>query len=220
MIEQQSYRVFLNEDWELRDLYEFPHALSQCYSFVYCLDSDLKPRDRERIKIAINEYPWRGGFSYVNIYAVLANQIHGPDRPRIKSIQKASPGWLDLLINVNVAYQLAGALTVLSGAVVSAIAAYKKANQLLIAVNTARRKANADSVKATAEELRGINAMCVELAKHLGFKSLRELHEHTGDPEVSLKLLMAHYRRMSMLLNYSKKGKAILSLPKIPPQGS
>lgn len=218
MIEQKSYRVSLNEDWELRDLYEFPHALSQCYSFIYCLDSELQPRDRERIKFAMQEYPWRGGYSYVNIYTVFANQIHGTDRPKIKSIQKASPGWLDLLLNVNVAYQIAGALSVLSGAVVSAIAAYKKANQLLIAINTARRKANTDTFEATADQLKHVNAMCLELAKFLGFKSLKELHEHTGDPEVSLKLLMAHYRRMSVLLDYAEKGKATLSLPP-PPQG-
>jgi len=215
LTEEQSYRVSLNEDWELRDLYEFPHALSQCYSFIYCLDSALQPQDRKRINRALQGYPWRGGYSYVNIYTVLANQIQGPDRPRIKSIQKASPGSLDLLLNVDVAYQVAGALTVLSGSIVSAVAAYKKANQLLISVNTARRKADVDNLKATADELKAINAISVELAKHLGFKSLKELHEHTGDPEVSLKILMAHFRRMSVLLNYEKNGKARLSLPKL-----
>ncbi len=213
MSEHQSYRVLLNEDWELRDLYEFPHALSQCYSFIYCLDSELEPRDRIRINRALQGYPWRGGYSYVNIYTVLSNQIQGPDRPKIKSIQKASPGWLDLSLNVNVAYQVAGGLSVLSGAFVSAVAAYKKANQLLISINATRRKADADNLKATAEELKAINAISVELAKHLGFKSLKELHEHTGDPEVSLKLLMAHFRRMSVLLDYEKNGKATLSIP-------
>lgn len=216
MTEPQSYRVSLNEDWELRDLYEFPHALSQCYSFIYCLDSDLQPRDRARINRALHEYPWRGGYSYVNIYTVLANQIHGSDRPKIKSIQKASPGWLDLLLNVNVAYQVAGALSVLSGAAISAFAAYKKANQILIDINKARRKADDDNFKATADQLKQINAVCTELAKNLGFKSLEDLHKNTGDPEVSLKLLMAHYRRMSVLLDYEEKGKATLSLPKLP----
>ena len=49
-----------------------------------------------------------------------------------------------------------------------------------------------------------------QLAKNLGFKSLKELHESAVDPEVSMKLLMAHYRRMSVLVEYEQKGKARL----------
>lgn len=210
-----SYRVLLNEDWELEDLYEFPHALSQCYAFIYCLDSPLEPRDRDRINFALREYPWKGGYSYVNIYSVFRNQIPKNDRPKIKSIQKASPGVLDLFLNVNVAYQVAAAVTALSGAAVGAVAAYRKAYNLVLSVNAARRKAGVERVTVTAGELKAFNAMCVELAKNLGFKSLKELHEHTGDPEISLKLLMAHYRRMSVLVEYEKQGKATLTLPQI-----
>lgn len=210
---EQTYRVLLDEDWELEDLYSFPHALSQCYSFIYCLDSELQPKDRERINFALREYPWRGGYSYVNIYTVLKHQIPPYDQPKIKSIQKSSPGWLDLILNKEVAYQVAGALTVMSGAIVSAIAAYKQANHLLLSINAARRKAKLENAKATATELKAINAMCVELAKNLGFKNLAELHNHTGDSEVSLKLLMAHHRRMSVLIEYAEQHKAILTLP-------
>ncbi|NMM36377.1 MAG: hypothetical protein HHJ09_02535 [Glaciimonas sp.] len=213
MEKRQSYRVLLNEDWELEDLYEFPHALSQCYAFVYCLDSDLQPQDRERINFAMRGYPWRGGYSYVNIYTVFKSQIPRPERPKIKSIQKSSPGWLDLFLNVNVAYQVATAVTALSGAAVSALAVYKKAYQLLQSINAERRKAELARMTATVAQMKAMNATCVELAKHLGFKSLKELHQHTGDPEVSLKLLMAHYRRMSVLMEYAKEGKATLSLP-------
>lgn len=216
MKQREIYRVLLNEDWELEDLYEFPHALSQCYAFVYCLDAPLEPRNRERINIALRQYPWRGGYSYVNIYSVLRNQIPISDRPKISSIQKASPGWLDLFLNANVAYQVAAAVTALSGAAVSAAAAYKKAYNIMLSVNAARRKSGVERVTATASELKAFNAICVELAKNLGFKSLKELHDHTGDAEVSMKLLMAHYRRMTVLVEYEKKGKAKLSLPNLP----
>ncbi|UCV04388.1 hypothetical protein [Dechloromonas denitrificans] len=211
-----SYRVLLNEDWELEDLYEFPHALSQCYAFIYCLDSELQPRDRERINFALREYPWRGGYSYVNIFTVFKNQIPLLDRPKIKSIQKASPGWLDLFLNINVAYQVATAIAVLSGAALSAANVYKKANKLILEVNAARRKETVERLTSTAGEMKAFNSMCTELAKNLGFKSLKELHEHTGDPEISLKLLMAHYRRMSVIVEYADKGKATLTLPKLP----
>lgn len=216
MKERESYRVLLNEDWALEDLYEFPHALSQCYSFVYCLDSELAPKDRDRINYALREYPWRGGYSYVNIYTVFRHQIPVSDRPKIKSIQKASPGWLDLFLNANVAYQLAAAISVLSGSAVSALAAYKKAYSLILSIKASRRKTGVEQMDATAAEMKAMNAMCTELAKQLGFRSLKELHQHTGDPEISLKLLMAHYRRMSVIVEYEKKGKAKLTLPNIP----
>lgn len=205
--------MLLNEDWVLEDLYEFPHALSQCYSFIYCLDSSLTPKDRNRINLALREYPWRGGYSYVNVYTVFKNQLPVRDRPKISSIKKASPGWLDLALNTGVAYQLAAAVSALSGSLIGAIAAYKKAYTLLLSINAARRKADIERIASTAAELKAFNAVCVELAKHLGFKSLNDLHKHTGDPEVSMKLLMAHYRRMSILVEYEKKGKAKLTLP-------
>ncbi|MFB5150950.1 hypothetical protein WJH60_15260 [Burkholderia orbicola] len=213
---RETYRVLLNEDWELEDLYEFPHALSQCYAFIYCLDAPIALRNRARINAALREYPWRGGYSYVNIYFVLKNQVPASDRPKISSIQKASPGWLDLFLNVEVATHVAAAVSVLSGAAISAAAAYKKAYNLMLSINAARRKAGIERKTATAAELRAFNASCTELAKNLGFKNLKELHEYTGDPEVSMKLLMAHYRRMSVLVEYETKGKAKLTFPKLP----
>lgn len=214
MSKPHSYRVLLNEDWELEDLYEFPHALSQCYAFIYCLDSNLSPANRERISLAMRHYPWRGGYSYVNIYSVLKNQIPRGERPKIDSIQKASPGWLDLILNANVAGQVAVAVTTLAGAGTAAVAAYKKAYQLILSINAERRKAQVAKMTASVAQVKAMNVMCVELAKNLGFKSLKELHEHTGDPEVSLKLLMAHHRRMSVLVEYAAEGKAILTLPR------
>lgn len=218
MATRPSYRVLLSADWDLEDLYEFPHALSQCYSFVYCLDSELDIRDRDRIEYALRSYPWRGGYSYVNIYSVLRGQIPNRDRPKILSIQKTSPGWLDLLLNVNVAHQIAMSVTTLAGAGVAAVAAYKKCYSMILAINAERRKRRVENLQKSAAQVKALNALCTELAKQLGFKSLAQLHEYTSDPEVSLKMLMAHYRRMSVLLKYSKKEKATLTLP--PPGSS
>lgn len=219
MTTQSSYRVLLNEDWDLEDLYEYPHALSQCYSFIYCLDSELEPRDRDRIGGALQTYPWKGGYSYVNIYSVLKNQIPVRDRPKIQSIQKASPGWLDLILNVDVAHTVAAAVTTLSGAGVAAVAAYKKCYSMIMQLNADRRKRKVDNLQKSAAEVKAINSLCTELAKQLGFKNLEQLHKHTGDPEISLKMLMAHYRRMSVVLEYAEKGKATLTLPSNPRSG-
>jgi hypothetical protein len=49
-----------------------------------------------------------------------------------------------------------------------------------------------------------------ELAAHLGFKNFEKLNEQTGDPEVTTKLLLAHYRRLKKLKDFVQEGKAKL----------
>lgn len=210
------YRVSLNEDWDLEDLYEFPHAYSQCYAFIYCLDSELHPRDRERIAYALESYPWRGGYSYVNIYFVLKAQVPAEDRPKVHAIRKESPGWLDLVLNPQVAAQVAASVATLSGSAVAAAAAYKKAYSYLLSVNAARRREAIQRMTATAAEMKAFNSLCIELAKNLGFKSLEELHQRTGNPEVSFKLLLAHHRRLQDLVDLQESGKIFLPLEEGP----
>jgi hypothetical protein len=205
-----AYRVLLDGRWKLVDLYEFPHAFSQCYAFIYCLDSKLEPRDAERIETAFVGYPWRGGYSYVNIYTVLQNQVPVADRPQIKSISYASPGWLDIFLNVDVAIQVAKSVGILAGSAVTAATAYAKVMKTLTSVSVERKKAALQEMMLTQAQYKTFMSMCDDMAKFLSFKNVKELHKKTGSPEVSLKLLAAHYRRTNDLVEFVKKGKASL----------
>jgi len=207
---KKIYRVLLDHDWQLADLYRFPHAYSQTYAFVYCLDSELDPRDRDRINTALTDYPWKGGYSYVNIYKVLESQVPRTERPKIHSIQKSSPGWLDLLLNVDVAIQVAKSVGVLLGTAVAAAKAYSSIQKILSDLNTYRKKNNVQNAKLTQAEIKAMMGMCNDIAKYIGFKNVAELHRHTGNPEVSVKLLLAHYRRLKIMLKFVQKGKAAL----------
>lgn len=208
--DNKIYRVLLDSDWELSDLYTFPHAFSQTYAFVYCLDSELDPRDRDRINTALTGYPWKGGYSYVNIYTVLQNQVPRKERPKIYSIQKSSPGWLDLALNVDVAIQVAKSLGVLLGSAVTAAKAYSSIQKTLSDLNAHREKNRLQNVKLTQAEIKSMMSMSNDIAKYIGFKNVAELHKHTGDPEISLKLLLAHYRRLEIMAKFVQKGKAAL----------
>jgi hypothetical protein len=84
---------------------------------------------------------------------------------------------------------------------------------MILALNARRRKHQIEDLQKSAAEVKAMNSLCTELAKQLGFKNLAQLHELTGDPEISLKILMAHYRRMSVLADYALKHKAVMSLP-------
>ncbi len=208
--EPETYRVLLGGRWTLQNLYEFPHSFSQCYAFIYCLDSNLHPRDRDRISEAFVGYPWRGGYSYVNIYTVLQNQVPVEDRPDIESISYASPGWLDLFLNVDVAIQVAKSVAILAGSAAVAAKAYASAMKALAQVAVDRKRAQLLEMQLTQTQHKTFMSMCEDMAKFLGFKNVKQLHERTGSPEVSLKLLAAHYRRTNQLVEFVKEGKVEL----------
>ncbi|MCA3159976.1 MAG: hypothetical protein IOC38_20045 [Burkholderia sp.] len=210
--DEDSYRVLMDGRWKLEDLYAFPHAFSQCYSFIYCFDTDLPARDRSRINDALAGYPWRGGYSYVNIYTVLFHQVPPRHRPEVKAISYASPGWLDLFLNVDVAIQVAKSVGILAGSAVAAAKAYATVMKYISQVSVERKRAQLAEMRLTQAQHKTFMSMCEDMAKFLGFKNVKELHERTGNPEVSLKLLAAHYRRTDQLVEFVKEGKA--SLPK------
>ena len=205
-----AYRVILDGEWQLEDLYTFPRAFSQCYAFVYCLDSELDPRDRDRINDAFTGYPWRGGYSYLNIYTVLRHQVPLRHRPCIKSISYASPGWLDILLNPDVALQVAKSVGILSGSAIAAAKAYAYSMKYIGQVSVDQKRAELEKMQLTREQRRTFMYICEDLAKFIGFESVTALHERTGNPEVSLKLLTAHYRRTDQLVDFVKAGKARL----------
>jgi len=177
---------------------------------VYCLDSNIDAKSDERINLALEEYPWKGGFSYINIYTVLRGQIPYEHKPKISSINYASPGWLDILLNPDVAIKVAESVAILLGAAVTAAKTYKTIRRTLASINKDRKKNDAEIARLTQAETKAIMDMCDELAAHLGFESVQKLHRRTKNPEVSLKLLMAHYRRLEALNEFVKNGKAEL----------
>jgi hypothetical protein len=212
MADNDYYRISLANDWQLTDLYEFPHAYSQNYAFIYCLDSDRSLRDRARIDEAVASYPWGGGYSYVNIYTVFQNQVPAQERPLVRSIHKSSPGWLDLFLNIDVAIRVAKSVAVLAGSAAAATYAYKNIQKFLGEISVDRKKRQLQQLQITAAQAKALTSMSVEMAKYLGFKNLKELHERTGNPEISMKLLLAHYRRLAVLVEYEEKGKARLPI--------
>jgi hypothetical protein len=79
-------------------------------------------------------------------------------------------------------------------------------------IHNKRKKGGLEEMRVTHAQAEMITSMCIEMAKFMGFKNLQELHRYTGNPEVTLKLMLAHYRRVSALVEYVHEGKASLPL--------
>ncbi len=92
MDEEDTFRIGMDGDWSLEDLYILPRSFEQVYFLMYSLSSDLDADETERIAHAYRVFPWRGGYSAVDFYNQLKWTAPGDYRPKIVSIQYASPG--------------------------------------------------------------------------------------------------------------------------------
>ena len=93
---------------------------------------------------------------------------------------------------------------------IAAAKAYAACMKYISQVSVDRKRAELETMRLTREQHRTFMSMCEDLAKFIGFESVKALHERTGNPEVSLKLLAAHYRRTDQLVDFVKAGKARL----------
>jgi len=207
-MEDRTYKILLDEKWSLEDLTNFSRIYFQNYSFLYCLDTKSVDIASSRIESVLLNYELRHGLSYVNIYDIFRSHIAKEDKPQIKSIQYASPGWLELALNPEVATQFATVLGVFLGSIVTTAETYKRLHKIYSDLSKTRKKLGVATFKLNAEEAIKAQELTKSLANGLGFESLEELDKHTKDAEESSKLIMAHYRRMNKMAKFVESGKA------------
>ncbi|MBO1257147.1 hypothetical protein J3L16_15805 [Alteromonas sp. 5E99-2] len=210
-MENRTYKILLDGEWSLEDLMNFSRIYFQNYSFLYCLEHKAIGIAPTRMESVLKNYELRHGLSYVNIYDIFRTHIPKEDKPQINSMQYASPGWLDLVLNPDVAVQFAKVMGVFisgAGSVVGVAEVYKKLYRIYADLSATRKKLGLTTFKLQAQEALAAQKLNSELAKGLGFESLADLDAHTKDVEESSKLLMAHYRRMQKMAKFVKDGKA------------
>ncbi|MDP1519378.1 hypothetical protein Q8A57_00165 [Porticoccus litoralis] len=208
MEKNRTYRILLDGEWTLEDLTNFSRVYFQNYSFLYCLETEAVGVAASRIESVLNQSELRDGLSYVNIYDRFRSSVPKQDRPAIKSIQYASPGWIDLALNPEAAVQFAKVMGTFLASIAGTAATYKKLHDIYLDLGRKRKKQRNELLKLEAEEAIIVQKLNNELAKGLGFESLPELDKHTRDTEETSKLLLAHYRRMKKTAEFIKKGKA------------
>jgi hypothetical protein len=211
--EKANYRIGLAGNWSLPDLAEFSHALDQCYAFAYCLETKHSGMFEKNINNALSSYPWEGGFSYVHAYALFERQIPSSDKPMLVGIRKNSPGWMDLALNHLTITNIATTISSFYGVAHATTAAYKKAAKFLTALKQERQKRKLEGMVASTAQLKQMQVFTEQLAKGLGFKNMAALDAHTKSPEISLKLMMSYYRRMTVLAKMQNSGKVDFSAP-------
>jgi hypothetical protein len=218
MEEYGQYRITLDKDWSLEDLYEFPRAYEQVYFFYASLDHDLEEPDRDSLVRTYQSFPWQGGYSAVSFFKQLKYAIPPGKRPRILSIQKASPGWLDLGLWLGTAYSVSKAVKYIACALDTANTTYNNIYKGMQERKLLKLKVEQSTLDFNMSELEFIEDSCETLAKLLELSSATEINDLTKNRYLSLKVLLSVYRRVRTLVQYKNNGKAELTEEDIPPQ--
>lgn len=206
-----AYKILLDKNWSLEEFTIFTRLYFQNYSFIYCLE-DLPPAEIKqnsyKLENVLKEFKLRSGLSYVNIYTIFRDEIRKDERPDVKSIKYASPGWIELYLNIEVAIEVAKAMPIFLSSTATVVIAYKKLYKIFIDLHRLRKEKKNMSLKLDLEHVKTVNQLNNELAKGLGYTNLNQLIKNTNDVEETSKLLMAHYRRMNKMAEFVRKGKA------------
>lgn len=112
--DERSYSVLVEGGWSVRALGDFPKLFAKVYSILYVLNVLRLSR--------LEDYPWRGGFSYMHFFNWTAEQIPSEDRPRVSAMQYASPGFMRFSLHGQTANQ-----------VTRCVVEYKNDNELAVA---------------------------------------------------------------------------------------
>jgi hypothetical protein len=205
------YRILIDREWLLTDLYRFPHVYFQVYSLIGALQG-LKDEsvDWERVTGAFYRYPWRGGYSAVNFYQNLYAAIPKTARPRIAAIRYESPGYIDLALWTLIAVSIKRMVKAIVDSAGAINDLYTSIYKGLHDRRLMRLDLKEKELQLTRQELQFVRESMDDLANAMQFKEFVELKE-LGPNELSrLKILLSLYRRLRVLAQYSSEGKVEL----------
>ncbi|MDY6462950.1 hypothetical protein, partial [Acinetobacter faecalis] len=202
----ENYRVLLDERWTLENLNDFTRLYMQNYAFLYCLENNINNLRAAALFNELNEYKLRDGLTYVNIYSLFIKHIPSKERPKVRAISYASPGFIELILNYEVAINIALSIAAFIKGLTATAETYNKLHSIFIELGRKRKEKQNHLLKLDVETIKHVRKLNEELAKGLGFNSLKDMYDNFGDEEEVSKLLLAHYRRMKGMSKLVKEG--------------
>jgi len=223
-------RILLNNEWTLEMFYKFPRDYLQLYSLLFACQKLRKPLDdfsthaEEKAFKPFSIHPWMGGFSRVNFYNELFYQVPHQARPKISSIHFSSPGFIELNAVVQVATEICGIVTVVSGTLKVAESTYNKIwkgirdrnlNKINLKKYTVSGRKRTFKISSKDNKFIHESLSIISSELKINPKILKSLEVLTGSNKLlQLKILMSAYRRIKDLAKEQKRGNITLINPK------
>jgi hypothetical protein len=205
-----KYTISLDGKWELYDWHNFAHSYTQVYALLYSLEfGKLPPVSDDFFGIEIvgpyRSYPWQGGYSALNFYRDLYWSLPEDHRPKVIAINYASPGWMELTLVPAIARSIETIVKSIANSIDTIDATYDRIHNRAQKRKLLRASVRQKERELSLDDIRFLRESAEELAKLMGFESLQKLHEHTGNPLTSFKILLSFYRRTRPLAEYQAK---------------
>jgi hypothetical protein len=208
-MEVDHIKLYIDGDWELTDLNVLTRVYIQLYGLFYSLDIADDYLDEE-IQYIYGKYPWRGGFSAVNFYQNIFTKMPKEYKPSIKSIQYASPGFIELTQIVDVAKDVALIVGSVSGALLAGNKTYSIIHKGMSERKLTRLNLRSEELSLLEKERDFIHNSIKEISSLMGVRkeTVAKLYFRNQDNELAvLKILASVYRRARDLAKLQNKKK-------------
>jgi hypothetical protein len=203
-----KYKIEIDGRWTLEDLYKFPRAYEQLY---FAVEAMLPAEDEEtdnRLTRTFQSFPWQGGYSAVNFYNNLKWATPKPFRPDVVSLKYASPGWIELYLQLPLAVQVASSIASIAASIGVCNRVYNAIYTDLQNRKLLRMERERKERELSLHEIRFLRESFDEMAGLMGLPNADEIHKRTNNPLVSMKILLSMYRRFRELAEFQNRGKA------------
>ena len=209
-LSEKKYKINIDGKWDLEDLYVFPHTYEQVYFLLYSLLPHDDEEIQSKIKYAYSKFPWKGGYSAVNFYNKLKYTTPRQERPRVVSIQYASPGWFELSLIISVAFAVEKLVKSIASTIDSANATYHAIHKGMSERELLRIEVQNKALNLEKEHSAYIKISTQEMSNLLGLKDVEQMNEKSGSSLKTLKILLSLYRRVRDLAKFQNNGKTKL----------
>lgn len=201
--------VDIDGQWEISDLKIFSDSVQDCYSFGYALLEATGKATKNKITALFHKHPWRGGFSSVNFFKELYQNIPSQDRAEIKQIAYASPGEIKFYMNGDVADSIRKLVNLINEENSPSFKAYKETRRYLQDLGWLGKSES--DIELSAQEVNDLTVCLKSTCKAIGIEDSTD-HILTnlagGDPLAGIKMVLAYHRRLQALADYVATGKA------------
>ena len=208
----ETFRIGIDGEWTLEDWYIFPRTVSQVYSFLYSITEiealEEEPDEDNRLYITYVAHPWRGGYSAVNFYNYLENLVPKPLRPRVISIHYGSPGLFELGLAAAVALSIRKIVKAFCDSGRDIISLYNDIYRGLKERKLLSISVKREELQFKREQIEFMESSLESLSKMMAFDGVSELKQITSNELASMKILLSFYRRVRIVAEYQKNGKA------------
>lgn len=211
-METENYKILMDGEWSLEDLYILPRTYIDVYSFMYSFLRPIETFDDpdDRLVITYSAHPWKGGFSSLNFYNNLKYIVAPKERPSVIAIQYASPGWLELGVVIVVATQIKKIVSCFVSSASELNSLYKEIYDGMHERKMMKLEAKRESLKLSKEQLEFAVESADNLSRLMGFENIDQVNKLTKNPLATLKILLSFYRKIRVLAEFDKSGKTKL----------